>query len=408
MVKVLEKRRVVVTGLGTINALGLNVDQFWSGLHARQSGVGIIEFPPRYLGALVCNFSPEDYLDAKEIRRLSKVSQFALASTMEALTNAQITPEQLIQANCGVILGCTIAGFMEAEPYFSKYSLEQWKGNPLIIHRTMNNAPASNISIKYGLDGPLFTTDAGCASSAHAIGAGFQHIRSGQSDAMIVGGVDSTFSPGVMQAWSRMGVLSTQMSEPGSACKPFSLDRDGLVLGEGAGIVLLESENHALARGAPILAEIKGYGAHSDGFHIVDQNASGAAKSMNAAVEDASLSLSEIDYINAHGTGTLLNDRNETNAIKMAFGTHSHHIPVSSIKGAVGHCMGAAAALEFISVVLSIVNQEIPATINYSIRDPDLDLDYVSDGPRKCKIINALSNSFALGGSNGVLAIGRY
>jgi 3-oxoacyl-(acyl-carrier-protein) synthase len=308
----------------------------------------------------------------------------------------------------GVIMGSSIAGFTSSESHFEDFYAGPAKGNPFIVSKVMNIAPGSNISIRYGFKGPLVNTDAACASAAHAVGYAFQQIRHGLMDMALVGGADSSISPAVMQAWSKMRVLSQRNDNPKEACRPFSRDRDGIVLGEGAGVLLMESERSAVERGAQILAEVTGYGATSDGHHITQPSGEGPREAMRLALENAALAPEEVDYINAHATGTQWNDKNETNVIKQVLGEHAYDVPVVGIKAAIGHSIAASGALELISAVLSIRDNIVPPTINVFEPDPDCDLDYVTECKRAVQINHAISNSFAFGGSNAALVVSRY
>jgi 3-oxoacyl-(acyl-carrier-protein) synthase len=280
--------------------------------------------------------------------------------------------------------------------------------NPLSIPIAMNNAPATNISMRYDLKGPLLTIDAACASSAHAIGYAYNLIRFGELTMALAGGVDSSLSASLIHAWSSLRALSERNDTPAEACRPFSRDRDGMVLGEGAGILVLESESSARNRGASILAELTGYGATNDSYHLTQPAIDGISKAMLRAVADAALSPNDIDYINAHATATLWNDKIETAAIKRVFGSHASEIPVVGIKAAIGHSIAASGALELISCVLSIRDRVVPPTINLKVPDPECDLYYVSEGARSYDLKHVMSNSFAFGGSNGVLVVSRY
>ncbi len=272
----------------------------------------------------------------------------------------------------------------------------------------MNIGPGSNISIKYGFQGPLISVDAACSTAAHSIGSAFHMIRYGNLQVAVTGASDSPFSPAVVEAWMALRAVSSREDSPAEACRPFSADRDGMVLGEGAGILVLEAESHALRRGVPILAEIKGYGATSDGHHLTQPSQQGPVKAMRRALEDAELSLHEIDYINAHATGTEWNDKNETKAIKEVFGERAYEIPIVGNKAAFGHSIAGSGALELIGCILSLRDQVVPPTINYKVPDPECDLDYVTEGSRKLRLRNIMSNSFAFGGSNAVLIVGAY
>ena len=280
--------------------------------------------------------------------------------------------------------------------------------DPMTLPILMNNAPASNVSIRFGFRGPLMTIDAACASSSHAIGYAFNMIRFGVLPIMLPGGADSSLSASLIHAWSALRALSERNDTPAEACRPFSLDRDGVVLGEGAGVLILESERSARGRGAPILAEVTGYAATSDGYHLTQPSPQGVSDAMRLALADAELAPEEIDYINAHGTATIWNDKTETAGIKAVFGPGARSIPVVGIKGAIGHSIAASGALELISCVLSIRDSLVPPTINLKVPDPECDLDYVAEGARACRVRHAMSNSFAFGGSNAVLTVSRY
>jgi 3-oxoacyl-(acyl-carrier-protein) synthase len=272
----------------------------------------------------------------------------------------------------------------------------------------MNIGPGANVSIKYGFQGPLVNLDAACATAAHSIGYAFNMIRSGNLQIAVTGAADCAFSPAIVAAWATMRALSSREDYPAEACRPFSADRDGLVLGEGAGILVLESESHARRRGAPILAELKGYGASADSSHLTQPTQLGPVLAMRRALADAELGEEQIDYINAHATGTEWNDQNETKAIKEVFGKRAYEIPVVGNKAALGHSIAGSGALELIGCILSLRDQCIPPTINYKVPDPDCDLDYVTEGSRSLRLQNVMSNSFAFGGSNAVLIVGKH
>ncbi len=411
MAKKREMSRVVITGMGVITPLGSTVPDFWKGLLAGESGaVPITEFDvskcKTKIGAIASGFDPEPIVGRKDMRRISRTSQMALVAADEAVRDAGVDFSQGDPLRKGAIMGSSIAGFSSAEEFIKRY-YEGWRGHPFIIPMVMNNAPPSNISIKYGTKGPLYTLDAACASAVHAMGNAFQQIRLGIIDMAITGGADSALSSGVMMAWSLMRALSERNDTPKQACRPFSLDRDGIVLAEGAGVLIFESEESAQERGAQIYAEVTGYGATSDGVHITQPSLEGPKNAMKLAIQDAGLTPEDIDYINAHATGTTWNDANETLAIKQVLGDHAYKIPVVGIKGAVGHSIAATGAIELISTVLSIRDNKVPPTINLFEPDPDCDLDYVTEGARDVKVDNVLCNAFAFGGSNAVLAVSR-
>jgi beta-ketoacyl-acyl-carrier-protein synthase II len=407
-----ELSRVVITGMGVASPLGCSVSEFWQGLLAGASGVDTLTDIDlsrcrTKIGAPVAGYTPEDHFAKKEIKRYSRSSQLALVAAKQAIQDTGLDLDQGDTVRRGVILGSSIGGYTSSEGFFERY-FDGWRGTPFIIPKVMNNAPASNISIEYGFTGPLLNLDVACASAAHAIGYAFQQIRQGIIDLAITGGTDSALSPAVMQAWSLMRVLTERNETPKQAYRPFSRDRDGIVLAEGAGILVLESEESALARGAKIYAEVTGYGATSDGQHITQPSLEGPKNAMRLAIEDAGLAIEDIDYINAHATATPWNDSNETLAIKQVFGEHAYQIPVVGIKAAVGHSIAATGALELISTVCSIQDNRVPPTINVSEPDPECDLDYVTEGARQVKIDHAISNAFAFGGSNAVLVVSRY
>jgi 3-oxoacyl-[acyl-carrier-protein] synthase II len=405
--------RVVITGLGVVSPLGCSVEMFWSELLAGKSGITTITDIDlsncrTRVGARVTGYDARHYFSARDLNRLSLTSQFALVAASQALALSNLDPGQCNPWSVGVILGGSSGGFVAAEPIIESFSKDRIITNPLIIPTAMNNAPASNISIRYGFRGPVMTIDAACASSAHAIGYAFKLIRSGALPIVVTGGVDSSFSPAIFHGWSSLRTLSEHNEAPATACRPFSQDRDGLVLGEGAGILILESESSAQERGAVILAEVTGYGATSDGYHLTQPGIEGISEAMQMALVDANLTANDIDCINAHATATLWNDKVETAAIKQTFGPRAKQIPVVGIKGAIGHSIAASGALGLISAVLSIRDSVIPPTINLKIPDPECDLDYVPEGARSCDPKHVMINSFAFGGSNAVLIASRY
>jgi beta-ketoacyl-acyl-carrier-protein synthase II len=403
--------RVFVTGLGVASPLGLTIPDFWSGLLEGRSGVVGLDAADygdlrTQIGARVGEYDPEDFFSSKESRRTSRSTQLSLVAAESAIRQAGIGDGEVNSAEVAVIIASSIGGFSASDPSFKSY-YASGRLSTFTIPVSMNVGPSSNVSIQYGFQGPLMTVDAACASAAHSIGHAYNLIRTGMLDIAVTGGADSPFSPAVVAAWCALRALSERNDEPETACRPFSADRDGLVLGEGAGILVLESERSLDRRGALPLAELSGYGASGDSHHLTQPAAHGPARAMRKAVEDAGLRPEGIDYINAHGTGTESNDRNETAAIKQVFGEHAYGIPVVSNKAALGHSIGASAALELISCILSLRDQKVPPTINYTVPDPDCDLDYVVSGPRSLDLEHVLSNSFAFGGSNAALVVSR-
>lgn len=402
--------RVVITGLGVVSPLGLSSETFWANLLAGHSGVVPLADPvyaglPTRIAAPAAGYVVEEHFQRKEARRLSRTSQMALVAAAQAIAQAGLTPTQLEEA--AVIIGSSIGGFSAGDGFSREYHL-RGQTNPLIIPISMNHGPSTNVSLRYGCQGPLMTVDAACASAAHSIGYCFNLIRMGRVRAAITGGADTPLSPGIMAAWCALKALSERNDQPASACRPFSADRDGMVLGEGAGVLVLEAASAAQQRGAPLLGELLGYGATADSHHLTQPALHGAARAMRQALADAGLAPKDIDYINAHATATSWNDKTETAAIKEVFGERARHIPVVGNKAALGHSIGASGALELIGCLLALRDQCVPPTINYTTPDPDCDLDYVVEGCRAHPVRHILSNSLAFGGSNAVLVIGPY
>jgi len=403
------RESVVITGMGVVSALGTGVDAFWEGLLAGDTGVRAIDafdVADRrvQIGAPPVGFDPEARLSPRESQRLSLSTQMAVVAAEEALAQARLLDHE--RRGAGVILGASMTSVAASEPYHKKY-YETGRVSAVGIPKCMNNAAASAISIKFGLHGQLFTLDAACASSTHAIGLAFLLIQSGVQSIVVTGGSDATLNPVLLEGWSALRVLSECNDDPAHACKPFSRNRDGFVLGEGAGILVLEAESSARARGATILARILGYGFSSDAHHLTAPSEEGQVEAMERALVSAGLAPEDIDHINAHGTGTSLNDRIETSAVKKLFGSRAPSIPVISIKGAVGHLLGAAGAVEAIASTLTTMHDRVPPTRNYQEQDPECDLDYVPGPARSMPVRTVLSNSFAFGGSNACLVVGK-
>ena len=411
-------RRVVVTGIGLITPLGCGREAVWSALTAGRSGiVRIEEFDTSGLRtniAGVCrDFRPLDFFDDREMARLDRVSQMAIAATGMATGEAGLTNGQLDSYDVGVMLGTGFGGQSSIEEYCGAFfSNGRGRRSAIAIPKSMYNASSSNIAIRFKTRGPNLTVTTACSSGANAIGQAFHLIRYGHADRMIAGGADAPVTPVVMDAWKDMRVLSTKNDPPERACKPFSANRDGFVLSEGAGIVVLEALELAVARGARIYGEIIGYGSTADASHITFPDPDGEANAILRALKDANVTPAEIDHISAHGTATKLNDQSETEAIKRVFGDRAREIPVNSIKSMIGHSMGAAGAIELIAATLAIDNQVLPPTINYEEADPQCDLDYITEGARRVSGSNplrtAISNSFGFGGNNAVLVVRAY
>ena len=407
-----DVERVVVTGMGIASPLGCSVGEFWEALIAGTSSVrslegGIFSGMRSKIGAVVEGYNAADYFDLKDARRMSRSSQLGMIAAVQAVAQANLANGNISRDEVGILVGSSIGGYSSAAQFYETYYATRRLG-PLTIPVSMNLGPGLNISIRYGFRGPLVNVDAACSTAAHSVGHAFHMIRHGTLQVAVTGAADSPFSPAIVEGWVAMRAVSSREDNPAEACRPFSADRDGMVLGEGAGIVILEAESHALKRGAPILAEIKGYGASADSHHITQPNQQGPALAMRRALDDAGMTIADIDYINAHATGTEWNDANETRAIKEVFGERAYEIPVVGNKAAFGHSIAGSGALELIGCVMSLRDQVVPPTINYKVPDPDCDLDYVTEGKRSLPLKNIMSNSFAFGGSNAVLIVGQY
>ncbi len=408
-------RRVVVTGIGVVSPVGVGKERFWSSLTAGRSGISAIDdFDTSALRTTIAgmcrDFHPEEFFDEREMTRLDRVSQMALAATDMAVKEANLLNGDLDGFDTGVILGTGFGGQRSIEDFCGAFfSNGQGRRSAIAIPKSMYNAPSSNIAIRFKARGPNITITTACSSGANAIGQAFHIVRYGHAERVIAGGADAPVTPVVMEAWKEMRVLSTKNEPAGRACKPFSANRDGFVLAEGSGIVVLESLDSALKRGVTIHAEVLGYGSTADAAHITFPDPEGEAHAMMRALKDAGTGPEEIDYINAHGTATKLNDASETEAIKRVFGSRAYEIPVSSSKSMLGHSMGASGAIEFIATTLAVECKVIPPTINYEEADPQCDLDYVTEGCRSiggpAGIRTAMSNSFGFGGNNAVLAV---
>jgi 3-oxoacyl-[acyl-carrier-protein] synthase II len=404
------KRRVAVTGLGIISACGNNIDDFLFNLMAGKSGVRRISSAYSSLLsvkiAAQVDFNPFDYLIKKQVSSMDRVNQFASAAASQAWKDSALSLDAKEKERVGVYIGCSMGGVNTIEDLYDQlFKHNADKVRPLTLLMAMNNASASHISIEYGLSGPCLTLSTACASSANAIGEAFRQVKDGYVDVMLAGGTDALLTYGGFRIWEALKVLALEDPEdPSKSCKPFSKNRTGLVLGEGAAMVVLEEMERAVSRGAPIYAEIVGYGSTSDAGHIARPSLDGQARAMADALKEAGLSPENIDYINAHGTATQWNDPMETQAIKKVFEDYAYNVPVSSTKSMHGHTLGAAGAIEFIVSLLAIKNQAVPPTINLDQPDPECDLDYVPNIGRKGVTVNAvMSNAFAFGGVNAVL-----
>jgi nodulation protein E len=401
------QRRVVVTGIGVISAVGHNWCEFWRTLREGRSGIGPLEAVDRTLlrfqnAAEVRNYVPANHFDEKEIGLLDRFAQFGVVAAREAVNTAQIdwTPE--LREETAIVTGSCVGGqSTEDEGFVNLYRNNIPRVNPLTIPRTMENAAASRISLELGVVGPTYTVSTACSSSNHAIGQAFWMVRNGAARMAIAGGSEAVFGLGFLKAWEAMRVVSPD------TCRPFSRDRRGLILGEGAAMLVLEPLESAVARGATIYGEIAGFGMSSDAHHITQPSPDGAARAMRGALADGALQPEDIAYINAHGTGTLANDATETAAIRKVFGVHADRLAVSSTKSMHGHTLGAAGAIEAVTTLLALRDGLLPPTANYNEVDPACDLDVVPNLSRRASIEFALSNSFAFGGLNAVIAFRR-
>lgn len=405
------KRRVVVTGLGAVSPIGIGVEPFWEALKGGVSGVGrITRFDPTgfdcQIAAEVKGFDPLHWVEKKDARKMDTFIHYAVAAAAMAVEGSHLKVTQENQGRVGVLIGTGMGGIpvlVEEQ----KRMLERGPGrvSPFFIPSIITNLASGWISIAYGAKGPNSCVSTACATGNHAIGDSFRIIQRGEADAMIAGGTEAVIVPLTIAGFAVMKALSTRNDAPARASRPFDRDRDGFVMGEGAGVVVLEAFETAVRRGAPILAEVVGYGMSADAHHITAPapEGEGAVRSMQAALEDGGVRQEEVDYINAHGTSTPYNDRNETQAIKRLFGAHASRLAVSSTKSMTGHLLGAAGGIEAVATVLALHRGILPPTINYETPDPDCDLDYVPNKPREAAIRVALSNSFGFGGTNATL-----
>lgn len=414
----LKKRRVVVTGLGVISPIGIGKQAFWKSLREGRSGISPItafdtsEFTTRFAGE-IRDFDPAQFIHPKRLKRMDRTSQMAVACAKMAVEDAKLDFSSMTEASrqkTGVIIGTAMAG----HGYILNQHTTLMQRGPMRIHpftalASFPDACASNVSIELGVTGPSFSIATACSSASDATGYAFQAIRSGAMDFLIMGGSEASIYPGILAAFCVARALSTRNDNPQGASRPFSRDRDGFVLGEGAGMLVLEEYEHAKERGAPIYAEILGHGMTCDAHHMTapDPEGTQAVRAMELALSDAGVRKEEIQYINAHGTSTPLNDKTETMIIKKVFGDLARKIPISATKSMIGHLIGAAGSAELIATILAMENSEIPPTINYSVPDPECDLDYVPNKMRKAEINKVMKNSFGFGGKNAILVLGK-
>lgn len=412
----MAKRRVVVTGMGMVSPLGLDLMSSWKAVIEGKSGVGYIthfdasDYSVR-IAAEVKGFDPANYIELKEVKKMDRFIHFAVAATHMAFEDSmlKITPENAERT--GIVIGSGMGGLPAIE-YYHRILLEKgWKRvSPFFIPMVIVNLAAGQISIRYGIKGPTLAVTTACATGNHSIGEAFRMIQYGDADVIIAGGAEAVITPMAIAGFAVMRALSTRNDEPEKASRPFDLNRDGFVMGEGAGIIILEELEHAIKRGAKIYAELVGYGMSSDAYHITAPApaGTGGASCMKMALNDAGISPEEVDYINAHGTGTKQGDELETQAIKTVFGEHAYKLSVSSTKSMTGHLLGAAGGVEAIFTILSIYEDIVPPTINLDNSDPECDLDYVPYKPRKKQVRYAMSNSFGFGGTNASLLFKKF
>ncbi|MBY9078454.1 beta-ketoacyl-ACP synthase II [Paenibacillus sp. HN-1] len=407
--------RVVVTGMGVITALGKDLDTFWDSLMSGKSGVSKVEAfdvseYPTQIAAEIKDFDPEELFGRKEARKMDRFVQFALAAGQNALDDSGLKIGENIEAErIGVSVGSGIGGLGTWE---DQHNLLLEKGpkrvSPFFIPMMIANMGSGQLSISLGAKGPNTTQVTACATGSHAIGDSMRMIQRGDADAMVCGGAEATIRPTGMAGFCAMRAMSTRNDEPEKASRPFDTDRDGFVMGEGAGILVLESLEHAQARGARIYAEVIGYGLSGDAHHMTEPDPDGAARCMKMAIRDAGIAPEDIDYINAHGTSTPVGDKSETTAIKTALGDHAYKVAVSSTKSMTGHLLGAAGGVEAIICGLSLNKGKIAPTINLDNQDPECDLDYVPNTPREADLNIVMSNSFGFGGHNATVILKKY
>lgn len=409
-------RRVVVTGLGVVAPNGIGVETFWESLVNGVSGVDrITRFDAgrhdTKIAAEVKGFDPLLYMEKKEVKKMDRFIHYALAGAIMAVDDAQLTVKDDERSRIGVLIGTGMGGIPVLEETH-KTLLEKGPGriSPFFIPSIITNLASGHIAIRFGLRGPNSCVSTACASGNHAIGESFELIGRGMADVMFAGGTEAVISPLTIGGFGAMKALSTRNDAPQRASRPFDKGRDGFVMGEGAGVLILEELDHALQRGAKIYAELKGYGMSADAYHITapEPEGAGAIASMILALEDAGLQPEEVDYINAHGTSTQAGDASETKAIKKVFGDHAYRLAVSSIKSMTGHLLGAAGGVESVATVLTLHHGVIPPTINYDEPDPECDLDYVPNKARWTKVRVAFNNSFGFGGTNATLVFKQY
>ncbi|MBT3250891.1 MAG: beta-ketoacyl-ACP synthase II [Candidatus Marinimicrobia bacterium] len=407
-------RRVVITGMGILSPLGNSISEFWDGISNGRNGIRPIEqfdttdFAVHIAGE-VRDLNFEDYIDRKELNRMDRFTAYALVTADQAITSAGITSDNVDHDRVGVIIGSGIGGIHTFTEQHSRLLKSPRRVSPFFIPAMITDIAAGQVSIKYGFKGPNYAVVSACATSSHVIGDAHRLIKYGDADIIIAGGSDATINPMSVAGFSNMKAL-TKNPDPETASRPFDLNRNGFVMGEGAALLVLEEYEHAKARGANIVAELSGYGATADAYHLTtpDPSGDGAIRSMKLAVKDAGLQLEDIDYINAHGTSTAYNDRTETKAIRTLFGDHAYKLSVSSTKSMTGHLLGAAGGIEAIATILALKNSLVPPTIHFETVDPDCDLDYTPNQARAKDLKAAISNTFGFGGHNATLLFKKW
>ena len=410
------EKRVVVTGLGCVSPLGNDVDTTWQNLLDKKSGVDLITYYDTTdyackVAAEVKEFDGRSMFGAREARRMDRGTQYSLAAAQQAVEDAHIEINDGNRNRIGAVIGTAIGGIGTLSDQFTNFTERgPSRVSPFLVPMMLPDTPGGKIAIAMGIRGTNFAVVTACATGTNAIGEASEIIQRGQVDVMLAGGSEAAIVPLAMAGLSKMGAMSTYDGNPTRASRPFNLDRSGFVMGEGGAVLVLESLEHAQSRGARILAELVGYGSTNDAFHISApaENGSGAALCMEMAIEDAGIEARDIDYINAHGTGTPLNDKSETAAIKTTFGEYAFQLPISSTKSMTGHLLGAAGAIEAIFAVKVLQNGIMPPTINYEVPDPECDLDYIPNEPRQKQVEHVMSNSFGFGGHNATIILRKF
>ncbi len=410
------KKRVVVTGLGIVSSLGNNIESFWNNIVNGKSGIGHItrfdtsEFPVK-IAAEIKDFNVEEYIDKKEARRMDKNTQYAVAAANMAAKDAGLDLEKIDKPRFGVILGCGVGGIETFEDQYKTYAEKGSKRiSPFFVPMMIANMASGQVAMSLGAKGINETVVTACASGTNAIGDAFKAIQRGDADIMVTGGTEAAITPMALGGFSSMKALSTNNDNPETASRPFDKTRDGFVMGEGSGIIVIEELEHAINRGAKIYAEVVGYGASCDAYHMTapDPEGTGAAKAMELAVKDAGTDVCDIDYINAHGTSTGLNDKFETTAIKKVFKDKAYDLLISSTKSMTGHLLGAAGGVEGVILSLALKEGIVPPTMNYTEKDEECDLNYVPNKAIEKDIKYGMSNSFGFGGHNAVIVMKKY